>query len=323
MLDAISGGRLILGIGRGAGQGRVRRLPPADGRVARALRRVRRDAPARASRPATVEYDGTYVKQPRAAIRPRAVQVVPRPHLRGGGLAGVGADHGRARRRHPDHPAEAVGRGGQGARRLPDASTARSTAPRRRRRSAPAGPSATRTPSGRASMARRYIGGYYETVLDHYQLRGRSPRHDEGLRVLRQDGGQDRARTATDAVIDFFVDLQVWGTPEQCYEKILDIRRRVGNEHFVGVFSYAGHAVRRGRAQHAPLRRRGHARAAEARGDGAGTAGAGRRRYARTRSPRAGLLTVAFETIRYEVAERRRPRSPSTGRTGSTRSTPR
>jgi alkanesulfonate monooxygenase SsuD/methylene tetrahydromethanopterin reductase-like flavin-dependent oxidoreductase (luciferase family) len=41
-------------------------------------------------------------------------------------------------------------------------------------------------------------------------------------------------------VIDFFVDLQVWGTPEQCYEKILDIRRRVGNEHYVGVFSYAG-----------------------------------------------------------------------------------
>jgi hypothetical protein len=41
-------------------------------------------------------------------------------------------------------------------------------------------------------------------------------------------------------VIEFFVDLQVWGTPEQCYEKILDIRRRIGNEHFVGVFSYAG-----------------------------------------------------------------------------------
>ncbi len=41
-------------------------------------------------------------------------------------------------------------------------------------------------------------------------------------------------------VTDYFVDLQVWGTPEQCYDKILDIRRRVGNDHFVGVFSYAG-----------------------------------------------------------------------------------
>jgi len=44
----------------------------------------------------------------------------------------------------------------------------------------------------------------------------------------------------TDRVIDFFMNLQVWGTPAQCYEKILDVRRRVGNETFVGVFSYAG-----------------------------------------------------------------------------------
>jgi hypothetical protein len=32
----------------------------------------------------------------------------------------------------------------------------------------------------------------------------------------------------------------VSGTPEQCYDKIVDIHRRTGNSHFVGVFSYAG-----------------------------------------------------------------------------------
>jgi hypothetical protein len=32
----------------------------------------------------------------------------------------------------------------------------------------------------------------------------------------------------------------VWGTPEQCYEKILDIHARTGNSHYVGVFGYAG-----------------------------------------------------------------------------------
>src|SRR3989442_1774242 len=41
-------------------------------------------------------------------------------------------------------------------------------------------------------------------------------------------------------VTDYFVNLQVWGTPEQCYEKILDIHARTGNSHYVGVFSYAG-----------------------------------------------------------------------------------
>jgi hypothetical protein len=41
-------------------------------------------------------------------------------------------------------------------------------------------------------------------------------------------------------MIEYFMNLQVWGTPEQCYEKILDINARTGNSHFVGVFSYAG-----------------------------------------------------------------------------------
>jgi alkanesulfonate monooxygenase SsuD/methylene tetrahydromethanopterin reductase-like flavin-dependent oxidoreductase (luciferase family) len=46
-----------------------------------------------------------------------------------------------------------------------------------------------------------------------------------------------------DKIIDFFANLQVWGTPEQCYERILDIQRRTGTRHFVGVFSYAGMPV--------------------------------------------------------------------------------
>jgi alkanesulfonate monooxygenase SsuD/methylene tetrahydromethanopterin reductase-like flavin-dependent oxidoreductase (luciferase family) len=48
------------------------------------------------------------------------------------------------------------------------------------------------------------------------------------------------AEYGTDTVIDYFVKLQVAGTPDQCYEQILDIHRRTANSHFVGVFSYAG-----------------------------------------------------------------------------------
>jgi alkanesulfonate monooxygenase SsuD/methylene tetrahydromethanopterin reductase-like flavin-dependent oxidoreductase (luciferase family) len=44
----------------------------------------------------------------------------------------------------------------------------------------------------------------------------------------------------TDTVVDYFMNLQVWGTPEQCYEKILDIHARTNNSHYIGVFSYAG-----------------------------------------------------------------------------------
>ena len=45
---------------------------------------------------------------------------------------------------------------------------------------------------------------------------------------------------SSDAMTDFFLNLQVWGTPEQCYNRILDIRSHVANDTFTGVFSYAG-----------------------------------------------------------------------------------
>jgi hypothetical protein len=40
--------------------------------------------------------------------------------------------------------------------------------------------------------------------------------------------------------IEFFADLQVYGTPEQVHDKITEIHRQTNNSGFVGVFSYAG-----------------------------------------------------------------------------------
>lgn len=54
--------------------------------------------------------------------------------------------------------------------------------------------------------------------------------------------------------IDTVIDYVVWGTPEQRYEKILDIHARTGNSRYVGVFGYAGNARRRQRTEHAALR---------------------------------------------------------------------
>jgi hypothetical protein len=34
--------------------------------------------------------------------------------------------------------------------------------------------------------------------------------------------------------------LQVWGTPEMVYEKVMDIQRRTGAEAYTGIFSYGG-----------------------------------------------------------------------------------
>ena len=99
------------------GQGRVRRLPAVHGRVAPALRRDGADA---AGGPRARLLRVRRRVRPAAARRhpAGAVQVLPRPHLCGGGLAGVGAHHGRAGRGHPDHSPEALARGRQGARGL-------------------------------------------------------------------------------------------------------------------------------------------------------------------------------------------------------------
>ena len=110
MLDHISNGRFIFGIGRGLGrvefegfgvnqeESRERFIESAQ-MILEGLER------------GYCEFDGKFVKQIRARAPAPAVQVVPRPHLRRRRLARVVGDHGEARHRHPDHPAEAVGDG--------------------------------------------------------------------------------------------------------------------------------------------------------------------------------------------------------------------
>jgi hypothetical protein len=44
-------------------------------------------------------------------------------------------------------------------------------------------------------------------------------------------------------MIDFFLSLQIWGTPDQCYARAADILKRVDAEIFIPVFSYAGMPV--------------------------------------------------------------------------------
>ena len=110
VLDHMSNGRFILGIGRGLGRVEFEGfgVNQEDSRaifvesaqtilegLERGYMRVRR-----------------HVREAGAARAPAAaVQVVPRPDLRRGGLAGVVGDHGAARHRHPHHPAEALGGG--------------------------------------------------------------------------------------------------------------------------------------------------------------------------------------------------------------------
>ncbi len=237
MLDALSGGRVILGLGRGAGKVEFDgfRLPMEESRARfvesaqMLLRGLERGY---------CEYDGTFVKQPRADIRP-----APFRSFRGRTYAAavspesarIMAELGVGILIIPQKPWSEVAK---------ELDAYRTTYREVNQTDAPPPISAGWTfcdpdPDRAQEMARRYIGGYFKTVLDHYNFASDHLGKTKGYEYY----GKMAEKIQTyggETVSDFFMNLQVWGTPEQCYAKILDIRDRVGNDTFVGVFSYAG-----------------------------------------------------------------------------------
>ena len=91
---------------------------------------------------------------------------------------------------------------------------------------------------GRAKeMASEYVGNYWDSIMDHYEFRSDHLKETKGYEYygkftekIEQYGTQD--------VKDFFLDLQVWGTPDQCYDKIMSTRGRVGSDSFLAAFSF-------------------------------------------------------------------------------------
>ncbi|HUA34842.1 MAG TPA: LLM class flavin-dependent oxidoreductase [Candidatus Binataceae bacterium] len=89
-------------------------------------------------------------------------------------------------------------------------------------------------------MAVKYIGGYWQTALRHYEMAADHFGKAKGYEYYEQMAKNLAAPGSKDASIDYFLSLQVWGTPEDCINKIDEIRQKVGADHYTGVFSYAG-----------------------------------------------------------------------------------
>ncbi len=90
------------------------------------------------------------------------------------------------------------------------------------------------------AMAREYIGGYWNTVLKHYELVGDHLGKTKGYESYAAMQENISKPGMKDTMIDFFLGLQVYGTPQQCTDRIADFAARLGAETFTGVFSYAG-----------------------------------------------------------------------------------
>ncbi len=95
--------------------------------------------------------------------------------------------------------------------------------------------------AGRAEeLGRKYIAEYWRSVVRHYELVGDHLTKMKGYEAYKDMQESASAPGGVDAMIEFFLGLQVYGTPEQCCEKILATQNKTGAEAFVGVFSYGG-----------------------------------------------------------------------------------
>ena len=237
MLDHMADGRFILGIGRGAGrvefegfgidmgESRARFVECAE-MVLEGLER------------GWCEYDGEFVKQVRKDIRPE-----PFKSFRGRTYAAaVSPESARIMARLgvgiliiPQKPWDAVVAELEEYRTIyRDVNSAEAPPP------ILAGWTFCDESEERAyEKAREFIGGYWDSVLKHYEFAKGHLKTTKGYEYYGKFA-DNLKKVGDEGAIDFFLNLQVWGTPEMCYEKIVENADRAGADGFVGVFSYAG-----------------------------------------------------------------------------------
>ena len=91
--------------------------------------------------------------------------------------------------------------------------------------------------------ARKYLSEYGDSALRHYQFLGE---HLQGLKGYEYYAQLAKARAALPVGFDtaaIYLQNNVWGTPEQCLEKLERINNLMGADEFVAVFSYGSMPV--------------------------------------------------------------------------------
>jgi hypothetical protein len=75
-------------------------------------------------------------------------------------------------------------------------------------------------------------------VIQHYEMAGDHLKKTKGYETYA--AMQDHVNKGVEDVVRFFMSLQVWGTPEKCFETIKSFTQRTGAGAYTGVFSYGG-----------------------------------------------------------------------------------
>lgn len=236
MLDNMSDGRMILGIGRGLGRVEFDGFG-RDMNISREYFTESAQMILEGLETGVCEFDGKHIKQIRREIRPR-----PFKTFRGRTYAAavspesskIMAELGIGILIIPQKPWEHVDRELADYRAIfKQVNGVEAPAP------ILAGWTLCHKDAGRAEeLAYQYIGGYYRSVVRHYEMAGDHLKSTKGYETYA--AMQDHVNKNIEDVVKFFMSIQVWGTPEKCYETIKEFTQRTGSGAYTGVFSYAG-----------------------------------------------------------------------------------
>lgn len=246
MLDQLSGGRVLLGLGRGTGKVEFDGLRVEMGE---ARQRFKESAEAvfAALETGVMEYHGTYVDQPRVELRPG-----PTASFDGRIFAASISPES----------SEIMARLGTGVLVVPqkpwnqvkqETETYRATFREAIGTEPPAPVVAGWTfvdeSADRAeTKAREWIGAYWDSVIDHYEFDQPHLKETPGYEFHGQMYDRLTEPGGAEKMTEFYVGLQPWGTPEQVYDKVVAFSDLVGGDSFVGVFRYGGMPPEDGRA---------------------------------------------------------------------------
>ena len=237
VLDHLSGGRVLFGIGRGLG-----RIEFEGFRLNMGESRERfveySEAVLTALETGHIEYDGKYLQQPRKQIRP-----FPYLSFRGRTYAAAVSPES----------ARIMARLGVGILIIAQKPWEKTLDELQNYRELFLEMNGTEAPKPLIvsfigchedaaiadEMHEKHIRGYCQTALEHYEFANAGLADIKGYEYY---GALARniEKHGTDAFVNFLADLQIWGTPEQVHDRIRDYIEKIDGAGIIGVFSYGG-----------------------------------------------------------------------------------